>query len=402
MNRAESVQGKAITILFFIAMYCLLAGGIYWSLTQHVSGANDFFSRWKGAQALLFRGENPYADQVTREIQLEMYGRLALLEEDQVAFAYPLYTAFAIFPLTVLPYSQVQALWMAGLIVAVIGGTFALLRVYAVPIRPLTLGLVLLGVMIFYPTARGVFLGQFALVSFSLLALALLAVQSKQDVAAGILLGFSMVKPQPAILLVLVIVVWAFAHDRRKIAMTTIATLVTLIVAGLSIVSTWLFDFLNAVFRYSEYQRVGAPAQTLAEWLVPSAWFPLTLIIIFVLIVWLARTVVSTLNQSWDNFQSMIGLTALVTTWIAGRVGTPDQILLLMPWLFWLSLWLRAKHYALALIAAIIVLFVPWQIFAATLVGNAEHVSVTLVLPGLTLITCAAWQLALKRSLRNA
>ncbi|RIK30930.1 MAG: hypothetical protein DCC52_06055, partial [Chloroflexi bacterium] len=97
-------------------LYAALAFGIYNGLTRQQQGANDFYSRWVGARALILRGENPYAAQTTRAIQMGMYGRLAQPDEDQVAFAYPLYAALIAAPLAFLPYSLAQALWMALLI----------------------------------------------------------------------------------------------------------------------------------------------------------------------------------------------------------------------------------------------------------------------------------------------
>src|SRR5262245_57526620 len=74
-----------------VILYVALAFGIYNGLTRQQLGANDFYSRWIGARALVLRGQNPYAAEVTQEIQIGMYGQLARPDQDQVAFAYPLY-----------------------------------------------------------------------------------------------------------------------------------------------------------------------------------------------------------------------------------------------------------------------------------------------------------------------
>jgi hypothetical protein len=374
-----------IVAVLVVLLYAALAFGIYTSLTQYVLGANDFFSRWMGARALFLRGENPYSDTVTREIQMAMYGRLARADEDQVAYAYPLYTAFAIAPLVVLPYAQAEALWLAFLIFAVIGGVLALIRLNEISMRPAILAVFIIGALMFYPAARGIFNGQFALVSFVCLASAMLAIQSHHDALAGILLALATLKPQPGVLIIPVVIVWASAHRRWQIVALTVIGIVVLIVAGLFMVPTWLGDFVLALRNYAGYLRVGPPVQTLGELLVPQFSMPLTFAASFVLLTGLLWTLARSVHQAWQPFQSTIGLAALVTTLMAGRVGTPDQILLLFLWLAWFGEWRRNRQNRFLALGAGAILFLPWLVFFATLNGDAEHIVVTLVLPLLTL-----------------
>ena len=179
MQSTKLFHSQVIALVVLLAvLYLALAHGIYTALTQRVLGANDFYSRWVGARVLFLRGENPYSDAVTREIQIGMYGRLALPDEDQVAFAYPLYTAFAVAPLVALPYAQAQALWMTLLIFTATGGVLILARLDRIALKPSMFVALLLGALMYYPSVRGIFLGQFALVSFFCCVLALAAIQT--------------------------------------------------------------------------------------------------------------------------------------------------------------------------------------------------------------------------------
>jgi hypothetical protein len=395
-NKTET----GVAILLFIVLYFALAYGIYTSLTLHVLGANDFFSRWEGARALFLRGENPYSDSVTQQIQLGMYGRLASPDEDQVAFAYPLYAAFVAAPIVNLPYAQAQALWMAWLIVAVIGGAFALMTLNRISIRAAATAGMFLGVLVFYPATRGIFNGQFALVSFLCLGVAFWAIEQKADILAGLLLAFATVKPQTSIFLVPLVVGWAIRQRRLGIVFGAIGSLTVLVVISFMLVPTWLIDFVMAMQKYTEYEHVGPPIQTLSEWLVPNAWFPVTLLIGLILIAWMVGYVAHTIDLPWKDFQPTVGLVALITTLIAGRVGTPDQILLLIMWLYWLAEWLRRKQYSWAIISAFLLLVVPWLVFQVTRRGDSENVAVTLVLPGITLVAYI-WSLIPRSRLRE-
>ncbi len=379
-------QSIVLLLVLISILYLALAFGIYTGLTSRVLGANDFYSRWVGARALFLRGENPYSDVVTREIQMGMYGRLAQPDEDQVAFAYPIYTAFTLAPLVNLPYAQAQALWMALLIFCVIGGTFALARLFEIPLHPLILGAIVFGALFFYPSVRGIFNGQFALFSFFCLASAMLMIHAEADVGAGILLALATVKPQPAIFLVPAIILWAFIHRRWKIVATSLGGIFALVAVGLLFVPTWLFDFVVAIQNYSQYLRVGPPVQTMCEMLFPQMSSMLTYATSLLLGVWATWKIVRNRQKSWQDFSPTLGLVALVTTLMAGRVGTPDQILLLIVWLGWLSGKFRRREIGWVALATLTILILPWLVFFATLRGDNEHVIVTLVLPLLTLV----------------
>jgi len=153
-----------------------------------------------------------------------------------------------------------------------------------------------------------------------------------------------------------------------------------------------LGDFVQAVRHYAEYAPVGPPAQTLVEMFAPRASsLALTLALSSGLIVWMVWIVWRTRAVEWVRLQSALGFVAIVTTWTAGRIGTSDQVLLLIPWIYWLSGWVKRRQFGRALLAMLIGLALPWMIFLMTLQGNAEDVRVTIVLPLLAL-ALYVWQ----------
>ncbi|MDL1899071.1 DUF2029 domain-containing protein [Anaerolineae bacterium CFX7] len=363
-------------------LYAALAFGIYNGLTRQQQGANDFYSRWVGARELILRGENPYAAQTTRAIQMGMYGRLAQPDEDQVAFAYPLYAALIAAPLVFLPYSLAQALWMALLIFCVVGGALALAAVNRIPLTPFAVAGLGLGALFFYPSVRGIFLGQYALFSFACVALAALALTTKHDATAGIFLSIATVKPQPMIFVCPVILFWAWRKQRRRAVWSALLTLALLFGVSFVLTPTWLFDFLNALRAYSEYARVGPPLQTFFQLTLPE---PLaTILFVAASIVLVAGMVVAVWRnraREWQEFQPALGLVALVTTLMAGRIGTPDQIFLLILWMAWFAAWGAQKKYGGVALGVCFLLVAPWWLFLQTLDGNREAIVVTTILP---------------------
>ena len=376
-----------IVAIFVLLLYLGLSFGIYNTLSKNMLGANDFYSRWVCARALVLRGENPYSDAVTREIQLGMYGHLVRPDEDQVAFAYPLYAAFIALPFIAFDYSQAQAMWMALLILLATIGVLFLARLNSISLSPIILGLFLLGTLAFYPAVRAIFMGQYALVSFFFIVLACLAVQKQFDWAAGIFLAVSTMKPQPVILLVPVIVLWAVYQRRWRIAVGAVGGMIVLIGLSLLLLPTWVFDFVQAIRKYAEYEPVGPPVQILFElWLPDMFRLPMTLLFGALLLSWVIWQVAHLLRRSWSDFLPALSLVAIVSTWINGRMGSSDQVLLFIPWGVWLGDWIARRQIAAAVILSVLFIVLPWMVFLATVRGNAEHVVVSLVLPMLMLV----------------
>ncbi|MGE5264043.1 MAG: glycosyltransferase family 87 protein [Acidobacteriota bacterium] len=382
-------KGIAAGALLIVLLYLALAYGIYTSLTSRVSGANDFYSRWSGARALFLEGRDPYSSDVTQSIQLGMRGRLSTPEEDQVAFAYPLYVAFLMLPLVALPYAQAQALWMAALVLAVVGGALVLSRLSRVPMTPALVLLITLGALFYYPSARAILLGQFAIISFLCLVLAAWAIQERQDLAAGVLLALATVKPQLASLLVPFVLAWGFRQRRWRLVGGAASTLLALVVLACFWIPTWPLEFWQGMVGYTNYIHVGAPVQTALSLVMPSDWVgPAALVAGMVLVVIAAAACL----RSTDDIAPAFNLTAFVTAWVAIRIGSSDQVLLLFPWLFWLlRLWQSGNRLLVVALWGVIVV-IPWLVFLSTIRGDAESPLVTLVLPLLTLLAYVAAQ----------
>src|SRR5579864_9266355 len=74
----------------------------------------DFFPIWLTGRELLRHGVNPYTQEMTRTIQIGLYGRVmdparpADPPTDFRAFAYPLYTDLLVAPLLPLSFSAVR------------------------------------------------------------------------------------------------------------------------------------------------------------------------------------------------------------------------------------------------------------------------------------------------------
>src|SRR5690606_37664266 len=123
---------------------------------------------------------------------------------------YPFYTVFLLIPLIWFDYVWAQAIWLATLQFSLIGTSIALLKLLEWRQPPWLLALTLLWSIIFYNSTRTIILGQFAALIFLWLVLTLLALKTKHDVAAAILLALTTIKPQMSFIFIPLLLLWAW------------------------------------------------------------------------------------------------------------------------------------------------------------------------------------------------
>jgi len=92
------------------------------AFTSRVPGGNDLYPRWVAGCDWLKTGRDPYSPATTLRIQQGIYGRPATPDEDQVAFAYPIYTVLLTLPLCLATdFATAHAVAMAALLGCVLG-----------------------------------------------------------------------------------------------------------------------------------------------------------------------------------------------------------------------------------------------------------------------------------------
>ena len=106
MSRYWSRAGREVTlvVLLLAMLFALDVYAVHSVFASRYPGANDFYSRWKGAELFWKEGLDPYSEEATLAIQEGIYGRPARLDEDPGPFAYPFYTVFLLAPLAPLSY----------------------------------------------------------------------------------------------------------------------------------------------------------------------------------------------------------------------------------------------------------------------------------------------------------
>src|SRR6185369_11989074 len=103
-------------LLVILAINVILIGGLAAFNASTLVPARglrfDFYPHWVGGRAV-WSGQTPYTPEITRQIQMGMFGEELPPDADQQNLAYPAYTSILLGPVIALPAPSSIALWMA-------------------------------------------------------------------------------------------------------------------------------------------------------------------------------------------------------------------------------------------------------------------------------------------------
>ncbi len=322
--------GLLLLLLFAADSYAMYA-----VFSSRFPGAADFFPRWFGGRVLLLEGRNPYEREVALEAQLGLFGRYTEPWEDQVAFAYPLYTLFLFWPLVYVPYAAAQAIWMVVLQFILVIGASLCLKLVRWQIPSWLLLLTMLWAVFFYPGARSVILGQFSVVVFGFFVAALWAAEQRRDYIAGVCLALTTIKPQMVFMLVPLLLLWALTQRRWQIMIGFGSALLILTGTAMLLVPTWLQDFYSGLFAYSDYVGFYSPIENLTRTFAAPIAVPLA----NGLSLLLAGLMLFSWGQVWLKkpgwFVYALMLTLIIGNLVAFRSATTNHVILYLPLFLW-------------------------------------------------------------------
>jgi hypothetical protein len=294
---------------------------------------SDLYPRWLGARELLVHHRDPYAAEITREIQIGYYGRpLDPTRKndpiDQQGFAYPIYVVLMLAPAVTLPFPTVHRIvfWL-----------FVVLTTMSVPLwlgtlrwrlsRAATVVAILLTLGCF-PAIQGLRLQQLTVLVVALIAGAMYAITRRRFVLAGILLALASIKPQLVFLLILWLCIWLLGNwrERQRLWWSLVISMAVLVVAGELLLPGWISEFRAAMKDYYRYTGGG---NSLLNGFLPPFWARIASILLVGMVLvfaWCNRRA----SEETPAFQWLLCFT-LATTLVVIPMFAPYNQLLLLP-----------------------------------------------------------------------
>lgn len=369
----------AVAIFILLAVTVVMVRNL---LTLPYPGHNDFMSRWEGARSFFVDHLNPYGEQASLNIQQRIYGRPVHEGEDPGYFAYPMYTAILVWPLTYVSYDWASAVWMVLLAAGLIAALFMLFDIFRWRPSPLLLGFLVIWVLLFYFSARGLILGQPGTLVYFLEVLTLWALTRKHDRLAGVALAISTIKPQMGFLIVPFLLLWGLRERRWSFVLAFVVVMAALLALSFVLLPSWVGDWLAQLRLYPSYTALGSPVWiTTSYYLGLGDWAEALVNAVLVgVVLWSWYRALWRRQGEW--FWWAVVLTLTVTHLIAPRTATPHYVVFLIPLVFYCAQIRRNRQGGLWIFLLLLALLaLPWLQFLATVKSQFEHPTMYLPLP---------------------
>jgi hypothetical protein len=257
----------------------LFAGGITWLYAVKVFlpweasiGANhdggraqmgDLYPRWVGTRELLLHGRNPYAPEVSHEIQMAYYGHAVAPDNlgpghkivDEQRFVYPVYVVFLMAPTMYADFAEVRRwapLFLSFLAALSVPLCLDLLR-WRLPWE--AIAATTLFTISSPQIVQGLEHQQLTVVVVFLIIAGAWSITKNQLVIAGVLFALSTIKPQMSLFPLCFFLVWVMGAwtKRWRLLGAFLVTLTALIAAGDLLLPGWIGYFLKGAAAYRKY-----------------------------------------------------------------------------------------------------------------------------------------------------
>ena len=291
---------------------------------------SDLYPRWVGARDLLLNHQDPYSDEVTREIQLGYYGKVLNPNrsddpKDEQRFAYPVYVAFLLAPSVRMSFDVVRTgcTWLLLILTGVsvpLWLRFLRWRIPGVEIAALTVFC-----LSTYAAVQGIKLQQLSLLVGGVLAICAALLAAGHLVLAGICLGIASIKPQLVVLPAAWLLLWSVSRwrERKYFAIVFVSTMTLLVIGGEFLLPGWIAKFADGLKAYARYTQ-GVPTLNLLATPLGGTILNGLILLGTAVVCWRARKA----DVHSQNFIATTALVLLVTVIVVPMIAPYNQVLL--------------------------------------------------------------------------
>lgn len=236
----------------------------HWSAEGRGNGfyfGADLYPIWLTSREAVFHGRNPYAADMTRDIQTGLFGRPIIAGNpaeppaNYRAFSYPIYADLLLAPVAAVPFERLRI--YAVIVLATLLAATLLVWLHALGLHnsPLQNALLVTLTVANYYALEALYAEQLGIVVGFVLAATALAVVQQNLAWAGVLLAFTTIKPQMSILLVAGLLIWSLGswRKRRALPIAFWVTMFVLWLAGEWIQRGWITGWWCVLTGYRDY-----------------------------------------------------------------------------------------------------------------------------------------------------
>ena len=356
----------------FVLLTALFSLGIHQVLANNSLGA-DFYVFWTAGRAFFIENQNPYSEDITRQIQLAVYHRLALPTEDQIQFSYPAYVLVMVLPYILMDYAWAQAAWMSFNLVSML--TLSLLLFPKAP------RWILISTALVYNVLYGAVVGNFSLIISLVLFLFFGYFVFRQgrsvsvQIAIGFLLAWSTAKPQSVWLYLIFALLFSYRARLWPLLRSFGISMIGLLILPFLIQPNWLNEWVSNLSIYVGFTGQNRGIMALLTLFYPGAMSAALVNSAFMVAALILVPVAALLFYRWwqsriSDFALLTGLAA-ITYLLLPNNSSADQMFLLLPLLLW-CLWQSAERAAARWIWFAFLLY-SYLIFFAEILHIVPH-----------------------------
>jgi hypothetical protein len=334
------------------------------------SFGNDFYPIWLTSREALLRHRNPYALEMTRDIQRGLAGRPLDPHRpgdppaEYRAFAYQAFVDLIFWPLALVGFPAVRivlAIFLAGLTAFSLRLWLAALG-WRAPAPPLAI--LLIFTMSSYAVIEALYALQVGLIVGFLLAASFAALTAGRLFLSGGLLAFTLMKPQMSVVVAGYLLLWALSNwaERRRFVYGFFAWTGALLGLSLIVWPRWIPQWLHVLSGYGNYAPPALIIYSLGARLGPriGPWLVGALLVAAFILMWRMRRVAASSPSFMLTVSLLLALTSI--TLLPGW-AVYDHVVLLPGILLILWKWrpMAASSRSFAVVLAITAVALFWQ-----------------------------------------
>jgi Glycosyltransferase family 87 len=319
-------------------------------LGKGYSFGDDFYQIWLTSRESLHHRRDPYSPEMTREIQIGLYGRPLDPHRprdplDRRAFPYPAFVDLLFWPTANVPFPLVRVLVVCVLVPLTVATVLLWLNALSWRLRWPWVIIILLLVLCSYPVLEGFYAGQVGLLVGFLLGASIFVLRRGRLFLSGILLALTTIKPQVTLLAILYLLLWS-SHDWRKrgrLYVGFFSTLFLLVSSSLLVWRHWIQSWVHNAVEYHGYTMPPLVSAVLAVALGPRIAGPfsfalnLSLLVAATVLAWRNRSAPAESAEFWLTLSLLLAITTVIL--LPGQAVYDHGILL--PGILLIASWRR-------------------------------------------------------------